>query len=56
MDDKKSFEATYVAYPFSVLVDFGLALSRLYVRARHRREETRKEARTANSKAAHLTA
>jgi len=39
MNDKKSFEATYVAYPFPALVDFGMALSRLFVRSRHWRDE-----------------
>ena len=39
MNDKKSFEATYVAYPFPALVDFGMALSRLFVRSRHWQDE-----------------
>jgi len=37
MEHKNSFEATYGAYPFPTLVDFGLALSRLFTRARTRR-------------------
>ncbi len=36
MNDKKSFEETYVRYPFPLLVDFGLALSGLFVRTRDR--------------------
>jgi hypothetical protein len=37
MTEKKTFEATYRSYPFPVLVDFGLALSRLFLRTRNRR-------------------
>lgn len=40
MTENKTFEATYRSYPFPVLVDFGLALSRLFIRARDRRSET----------------
>ena len=36
MAKDKSFESTYTAYPFPILVDFGMALSRLFVRARSR--------------------
>ena len=38
MTDTKTFEATYPAYPFPALVEFGLALSRLYLRARRPEE------------------
>ena len=39
MTEIKPFEATYPAYPFPALVEFGLALSRLYLLAHRRREE-----------------
>ena len=38
MTENKTFEATYPAYPFPALVEFGLALSRLYLFARRRHE------------------
>ena len=38
MTENKAFEATYPAYPFRVLVEFGLALSRLYLRSRRPHE------------------
>ena len=34
MSDKQTFESSYPAYPFAAFVDLGLALSRLYLRAR----------------------
>lgn len=37
MENKNTFESTYGAYPFPTLVDFGLALSRLFTRTRTRR-------------------
>ena len=39
MTEFKTFEATYPSYPFPALVEFGLALSRLYLLARRRHEE-----------------
>ena len=44
MAEKKTFEATYRSYPFPVLVDFGLALSRLFIRTRDRRAEAETKA------------
>lgn len=41
MTENKAFEATYREYPFPVLIDFGLALSRLFVRVRARRAAAR---------------
>ena len=38
MTEIKPFEATYPAYPFPALVEFGLALSRLYLLTRRRRD------------------
>ena len=39
MTEMNRFETAYPAYPFAALVDFGLALSRLYLRARRPRAE-----------------
>jgi hypothetical protein len=39
MTENKIFETTYRSYPFPVLVDFGLALSRLFIRTRDRHAE-----------------
>ena len=45
MSDSKSFEETYRAYPFRPLVEFGLALSGLFVRARAPRAKPAQDAR-----------
>ncbi len=42
MSAMKSFEETYPAYPFRPLVEFGLALSGLFVRPPTPRAETAK--------------
>lgn len=39
MNGKETFESTYRRYPFPALLELGLALSRLYVRARRARRE-----------------
>lgn len=47
MYKKNTFESTYRRYPFPVLVDFGIALGRLFLRAKRSHAARKHDARKA---------